>query len=367
MNTKHITLLLTALCVFPFWVNAQLIPGTFTHGGLNRTYQIYLPANIQANAPLVFNMHGHTGSMNQQMIWSDMNALADDFGFAVCYPLGSLSNAGNTHWNSGFNISTVDDVGFLTALAAYLQTTYQLNPAETFACGFSNGAYMSYHLACNAAGTFRAIATVGGLMGAGTYSTCNPSNPVPIYHIHGANDNLVPVVGYPDYNDGWGAGTPVATGINYWKGINSCFFGTSDTYTMVSGTVVNRERYNYANPIWYDEIQGEGHYWPNSAIAQTDFPATEQIWKFFSQFTSQPTIDTNFEGGNACLLGAGANNYIKISSEFKSNDTRNIVYYCKILGLDVTQSLQLEANTEFTGNYTFYSYDDVTWYRSNPN
>ncbi len=97
------------------------------------------------------------------------------------------------------------------------------------------------------------------------------------------------------------------------------------------------------------------------------------IFLFFIVFYFSPLIsiaqiqvETNFEGGNGRLVTTGANNYVQIEAEFKGSDTRNITYFCKIINLNPTQHLQLEAITEFTGNYTFYSYDAENWLRSTP-
>ena len=71
-----------------------------------------------------------------------MNQIADQYGFAVCYPRGTLDSNGDRFWNVGYAFhqsETVDDVGFLTELAEYLQITHNLNPDYTFATGFSNG------------------------------------------------------------------------------------------------------------------------------------------------------------------------------------------------------------------------------------
>ncbi len=361
-------LLLLCLLFCTFDLQAQLMSGTFQHNGVTRSYLLYLPANIAPNAPLVMAIHGRTSNPTEHMNRTNWNAIADNFGFAVCYPMGSTSFAGVTHWNSGFPLlGNADDLGFLTDLIPHLQQSYQLNPDETFATGFSNGGYMSYHLACNETDLLRAIAPVGGTMSEGTYTTCNPSGAIPIFHIHGELDNLVPVAGYPDYNDGWGAAWSVDQNVNYWNGFNNCGAGIRDTFDMPSGTQIDREKFeNCDNPIWKYIVLGEGHSWPNSSTAQTDFPTTEEIWCFFSQFTNQVLVENNFEGGNGKLLEIGANNYVKIMAEFESGDTRNITYYCKILNLDASQPLQLEVETEFVGDYTFYSYDSVNWLRSNP-
>ena len=54
--------------------------------GIERSYKLYLPANIKPNAPLVFVLHGYGGSFNLDHV--GLNGAADKFGFAVCYPQG---------------------------------------------------------------------------------------------------------------------------------------------------------------------------------------------------------------------------------------------------------------------------------------
>ena len=69
---------------------AQTIDATFEHGGLTRDYQLYKPANLPANAPLLFVLHSYSGSASLIRNYSAMNALANENGFAVCYPQGLI-------------------------------------------------------------------------------------------------------------------------------------------------------------------------------------------------------------------------------------------------------------------------------------
>jgi len=105
----------------------------------------YEPSSLNENMPLVFVMHGFTGDANSIRSYSQMNQIADQYGFAVCYPRGTLDSNGDRFWNVGYAFhqsETADDVGFLTELAEYLQITHNLNPDYTFATGFSNGGEM---------------------------------------------------------------------------------------------------------------------------------------------------------------------------------------------------------------------------------
>ena len=110
----------------------------FLHNGLNREYIYYAPANIQPDAPLVFVAHGFTGSAQGIMNYCGMNAVADQNGFAVCYPQGTSDSWGDNFWNVGYDFHSgvnVDDVGFIVSLASYLQSTYQLSTVNTFFTG----------------------------------------------------------------------------------------------------------------------------------------------------------------------------------------------------------------------------------------
>src|SRR5262245_24330571 len=73
-------------------------------GGMEREYSIHLPPTYDGTQalPLVLNFHGYKSNMNEQAIFSAMNAKADSAGFAVAYPNG-LQNPGTSDqsWNAG--------------------------------------------------------------------------------------------------------------------------------------------------------------------------------------------------------------------------------------------------------------------------
>ncbi len=163
-----------------FTANAQYTQ--FEHEGINRQYIYYEPLELNEQKPLVFVMHGFTGDASGIRNYSGMNQIADQYGFAVCYPRGTTDSGGNRFWNVGYAFhedETVNDVGFLTELATYLQTNYDLNPDFTFATGMSNGGEMCYMLACQANDTFRAVAPVAGMILQDILDECQDSNPIP--------------------------------------------------------------------------------------------------------------------------------------------------------------------------------------------
>ena len=122
---------LFCLLLFPFlFIEAQPQLHTFTINDQARQYYLYVPDSLNAGVPLVFVLHGYTGSAVSIMNYTDMNYIADEKGFVVCYPQGLIDEWGNSFWNVGYAFhqnETVDDVAFLTALAQYLQMQYTLS------------------------------------------------------------------------------------------------------------------------------------------------------------------------------------------------------------------------------------------------
>ncbi|MBT6746125.1 MAG: hypothetical protein HOB26_06190, partial [Flavobacteriales bacterium] len=86
-----------------FCLAQQTIIDTIMHGGIERTFTLYVPAVYTSgtSAPLVFNFHGWTSNMTQQMIYGDFRSIADTAGFIIVHPMGTLDGGGNTYFNSG--------------------------------------------------------------------------------------------------------------------------------------------------------------------------------------------------------------------------------------------------------------------------
>jgi polyhydroxybutyrate depolymerase len=273
-----------------FTANAQYIQ--FEHEGINRQYIYYEPLELNEQKPLVFVMHGFTGDASGIKNYSGMNQIADQYGFAVCYPRGTTDSDGNRFWNVGYAFhedETVNDIGFLTELATYLQINYDLNPDFTFATGMSNGGEMCYMLACQANDTFRAVAPVAGMILQDILDECQDSNPIPIFEIHGSEDNITPISGDPNNNDGWGAYPSIPFTINYFSEKNEC--STLQTETLPDldpsdGSYVVSEKHLNGinnNEVWYYEIIGGGHDWPG-AWGNMDINAGEEAWLFFQKY-----------------------------------------------------------------------------------
>ncbi len=295
MKQKYISITLIIFSVlFALEINAQYTD--FEHDGGTRQYIYYEPENLNQQMPLVFVMHGYTGDANSIRNYSDMNDFADQYGFAVCYPRGTVDSGGNRFWNVGYAFhpnETVDDVGYLTQLAQYLQQSNGLNPDYTFATGMSNGGEMCYMLACQGYDTFKAVAPVAGMILQDILDGCDAAPGIPVFEIHGSQDGVTPLAGDPDNNDGWGSYPSIADTIDYFVEKNGCTTlveGSVPNTDTSDGSFIVSEKYTGGvnqNEVWYYKVVGGGHDWPGSE-GNMDIEAGEQAWLFFQNY-----IDNN--------------------------------------------------------------------------
>ena len=266
----------------------------FEHDGLIREYNLYRPADLRPDAPLIFVLHGFSSSKEIAQDSLGFDALADRHGFAVCYPQGRRITLGPRHWNAGLTLSEVDDVGFLTDLAHHLQSEFNLNPDRTFACGFSNGGFMCYTLACEAPDVFRAIASVSGLMSGLTWETCDPARPVPVLQIHGLDDDFVPVDGSMAYPGGWGGAPRLDSIVSFWALLNNATLPELKLESAFAAATYFRNPLG-GNEVWYFLISDLGHSWPT--IDRTGIDAADVVWDFFDRYDPPSTsVLTSVDG-----------------------------------------------------------------------
>ena len=77
----------------------------------------------------------------------------------------------------------------MRAILAEVGKHANVDGRRVFATGLSNGGYLSYRLACEAADLFTAIAPgAGGISGI----ECRPGRPISVLDIHGTSDRFVP-------------------------------------------------------------------------------------------------------------------------------------------------------------------------------
>lgn len=67
-------------------ISAQPQLQTFTINNETRQYYLYIPDLLVSGVPLIFVLHGYSGSAVSIMNNSNMNLIAEENGFVVCYP-----------------------------------------------------------------------------------------------------------------------------------------------------------------------------------------------------------------------------------------------------------------------------------------
>jgi polyhydroxybutyrate depolymerase len=184
------------------WLEISGVPG---QGENVRQYKVHVPPGYDPNVPtpLVFCIHGlGQDALMFCVTGSEMNKKSDDAGFIMVMPNGFENS-----WNAGTCCGSasdqqLDDVALFRAIFAEVGKHVNVDLDRVFATGLSNGGYMSYRLACDAADIITAIAPGAGATGindigggtnaASDFTSCKPSRPVSVLDIHGTDDPLVP-------------------------------------------------------------------------------------------------------------------------------------------------------------------------------
>jgi polyhydroxybutyrate depolymerase len=286
-------------------------PNTFSQtilvNELERSYRIHIPPSLPPNSTpaLIFVLHGGGGTaegMERTLTKGGFNTRADQENAIVVYPDGIEKN-----WNDGRkNVSdpahqqNIDDVGFFAALIEKLSHEFNINPKRIYATGISNGAMMSYRLACEMPEKIAAIAPVAGALPIDLLSYNISAFPISVCVISGTHDPLVPwdggQVGFPRKPRGIVISVPES--VLFWVTHNNCTPAPESTVLPdvdpTDHTWVQRDIYsngtNSTEVILYTIYNG-GHTWPDGPqyypeflIGKTthDINANAVIWEFFS-------------------------------------------------------------------------------------
>ncbi|HSO31769.1 MAG TPA: PHB depolymerase family esterase [Labilithrix sp.] len=253
-----------------------------TSGGLSRTFDLHVPAGYDPTkrTPLVFVFHGYTMTSAGIASATRFASVADKHGMIVAFPSGT-----GTSFNAGDCCGTaasskVDDVGFTRDMIASIGAEYCVDAKRVFSTGFSNGGYLSYRLACELSDQIAAIAPVSGVLGV---SPCTPKRPVPVLHIHGTSDLLVPYAG-----GGAALSPPVQDSVDAFRTKDACPAG--DGKVVFEKDVVSCTSWGpcaTGSDVELCTVTGGGHQWPGGellpygATRTLNLDASEAIATFF--------------------------------------------------------------------------------------
>ena len=277
------------------------------HEGVEREYIIHVPENLTEDFPIVFVIHGYTGSAEGIAAYTGMNNIAEREGFIAVYPQGTIDSNGNTFFNVGYEFnddSPINDVSFIRELVRSISQEFNLKRKKAFATGMSNGGDMSYLLACTSSDLFKAVAPVAGVLMKGLKDSCELSSPVPIFEIHGTADKISLFEGDLNNEGGWGAYYDLPSTIDFF----------AERYQLTNKSVKQMtskesgadydiffERHwadDLEEEVWMYRIEDGRHVWPGIKLNWWDNPlawfyfgsgnedinASEEVWAFFKKY-----------------------------------------------------------------------------------
>lgn len=167
----------------------------------NVTYEYYMDFPLQGsdfspdlikNSPLVIMIHGANNTGESFRYDTLFHEPANERGYTVVYVTAAAYNKAGVIWNSGIFSEGNDDLLFFRTLVQYLENEFELDPARTFAIGFSNGGFMVHRLAMEAGDVFEACVSVGAKMPAKIWNERKEKNNIGYFQITGEKDDVVP-------------------------------------------------------------------------------------------------------------------------------------------------------------------------------
>ena len=286
------------------------LQGTFSQhtidiAGMQRSYQLYIPAKLSASAPIVFVLHGSKlhGDIIRLQTGYQFDVSADREGFVVVYP-----NGYENHWNDcratasyAANRENIDDIAFFREMVRILSRKHDASDRDVFAIGHSNGGHMAFKLALEAPDLVRGVAAVSANMPLEENLDCEPTGkPVSVAVFNGTVDPINrweggPVVLFGDTSRGPVYSTEQT--IAYWNGLAGIAF---EPQTQDMPDVDHDPSTHVIRRIWRKnnievrlyELTGSGHVIP-SRVANLglsvifgppaqDIETADEVWDFFA-------------------------------------------------------------------------------------
>ena len=319
--------------------------------GINREYIVYTPESYDSSMdyPVLFNFHGGSGYADEFIYTNDMRPIADTANFIAVYPQGAIDpDGGTTSWIHKAPTDH-DDIFFVEAIIDAMSLEYSIDQSRIYACGYSEGAIISYELGCRLNNKIAAFAAVSGSMLDNYYrddiygwGPCTPVHPTGMMLIPGTIDQN-PHSTYEGLSYGDMPLYMSANGItDYWSNFNNTDINPVITDVVNSapndGSTVERKLWlNGDNCVSIQELKviNGDHDWPGSS-GNMDINASEEIWNFVSQFNLEGRIDCD-----------------PLSThEIKSSTThKELIQVIDLLGRKV-------VNHQNKNGILFYIYDD---------
>jgi polyhydroxybutyrate depolymerase len=277
--------------------------------GKVRGFKVHVPPSYDPDVPMPVVFAFHASNQTAILFAVDgigLPAQADAKGFIAVMPNGVQEDGFGGSWNGGTCCGEaakqqLDDVGFVRAVFAEVGAHLNVDLTRVYALGLSNGAHMTYRLACEASDIFAAIAPLAGATCTPelkaepsdietTFTECAPARRVPLLAMHGTKDSFVPY----DSMD---------RTLDFWASVNGCAMATRAAAAPRSGgdtTCITYEGCPDGVEVTGCSVADGGHCWFGSDTCGTGAPlignlvvgnnsdmlkASEEAWAFFKRHT----------------------------------------------------------------------------------
>jgi polyhydroxybutyrate depolymerase len=269
---------------------------SFVHGGIAREYLVHVPRSYRgAPTPMLMALHGGGGDADFQADDSRYKLISksEQAGFIAVFPNGysRFPNGILATWNAGSccgsaQKNNIDDVGFLREVIRRVERQAKVDSNRLFVTGMSNGALMSWRMACEASDLIRGIAPVEGT---DNTANCKPARPVAVIEFHSLDDDHIPLNG--------GRGVSALTDTNFtsvpatqakWVQLDHADATSKRVLAVPGGHCDLHSARPGGAPLELCLTETGGHSWPGGGTQQgrkqpsMAISANDLMWSFFS-------------------------------------------------------------------------------------
>lgn len=159
----------------------------------DRLYRIRMPEGHDGSTPVgaVVFMHGYRGTAQGTMNNASLGKAVSDLGLAL---IATKSASGDWDIPNSPSEDKLTELDYFDRLLEDVTARFPIDPARLMATGFSAGGMMVWTLACERGDRFGGFAPISGTFWAPIPESC-ASAPVDLLHIHGTDDQIVPLGG----------------------------------------------------------------------------------------------------------------------------------------------------------------------------
>lgn len=225
-----------------------------------RPYTVQTPSGYDPAkpAPLVILLHGYGATGAIQDAYLKLGPAADRNGMLSVHLDGTKNGQDKQFWNAtdaccDFETPKVDDRAYIRAVIADVAATHTVDPKRVYLVGHSNGAFMSFAMACDHADTIAAIVSLEGATWLDP-SRCRPSESVAVLVVHGTGDKTIK---YDGGSTGIAEYPGAVTTAKTWAKYDGC--ATKPSTPAPESRAIVKEIAPATVTVYSDGCRGNGH------------------------------------------------------------------------------------------------------------